>query len=81
MNHTTTDLTVHYTRHDTVKLDRTTKQTHLVHAAINISQHIYSNVTEKLQKYKDLRKGQRRILQRRDLYSTISFVYSRSASG
>jgi hypothetical protein len=50
-----TDQTIHYNRQDIVILDRPIKETYLIDVAIPNSHNLYRIITEKPQKYADLK--------------------------
>jgi len=50
-----TDRTIHNNRQDKVVLNKTIKEAYSVDVAVPNSHNLHSTITEKLQKYKDLK--------------------------
>jgi len=67
---TVIDRTIHNNRPDIVILEKTIKEAYFIDVAILNSQNLHSTITEKLQKYTDLKEELARIWQLRVAYLT-----------
>jgi hypothetical protein len=65
-----TDRTIHNSRPDTVILDKTIKEVCLIDAAVPNSHNLHSAITEKLQKYTELKEELIRVWQQETAYIT-----------
>ena len=66
-----TDRNIHNNRPDMVMLDETTKEAYIIDVAIPNSHSLHSNITEKLQKYTDLKEHLSDYGNEKSLYHSI----------